>query len=470
MRRHGAALHILQINRDDELGGAAQVARSLMKASESRGHLCGMAGGSRSSGARNVFTVPREEVTTWWSGTWTRFAEALDGHGHWRGCARMQQLCRQLGRSPRQRHLAQGKEDFDHPGSWRVLEVAPWKPDIVHLHNVHGKYFDLRSLPALTAAVPTVMTLHDAWLLGGHCAHSLDCERWRVGCGRCPYPNVPLRIQRDATRYNWSLKRRIYRHMSVRVATPCHWLMSRVEQSILQPGIVEQRVINNGVDLSLHHPAADPSAVRDRLGLPAHAFILLMSSLQVRRNAWKDHKMLLQALQYLGGQITGREVMCLALGAQSEGDESVAGIQVRYVPYCYARERVAQYYQAADVYVHPARVDTFPNAILEALASGIPVVATAVGGIPEQVRSAWALGGIAKAHGDATGILVAGGDAKAMAAAILGLAQDESQRLALGRNAVSDARQRFDLEQCVDAYLDWYEEILDVEKPEAIGG
>ena len=64
------------------------------------------------------------------------------------------------------------------------------------------------------------------------------------------------------------------------------------------------------------------------------------------------------------------------------------------------------YYRAADVYLHPARADTFPNVVLEALASGTPVVATSVGGIPEQLRPE-------------TGILVRPGAPAALAQALV---------------------------------------------------
>jgi hypothetical protein len=65
------------------------------------------------------------------------------------------------------------------------LELAD-KPDIVHCHNLHGEYFDLHALDWLSARVPVVITMHDAWLLSGHCVHSLGCGRWETGCGKCP--------------------------------------------------------------------------------------------------------------------------------------------------------------------------------------------------------------------------------------------------------------------------------------------
>ena len=75
---------------------------------------------------------------------------------------------------------------------------------------------------------------------------------------------------------------------------------------------------------------------------------------------------------------------------------------MRFVGHQKSAQTVAQYYQAADVYLHAATADTFPRAVLEALACGTPVVATGVGGIPEQVRSLGDAFGPAKA----TGILV----------------------------------------------------------------
>jgi len=85
---------------------------------------------------------------------------------------------------------------------------------------------------------------------------------------------------------------------------------------------------------------------------------------------------------------------------------------------------------------------------LEAMACGTPVVATRVGGIPEQIEDG------------ATGFLVPAGDPGAMAERIMQLQDDEPRRKAMSVKASQRVRKQFSLERMVDEYLDWYKEIL----------
>jgi glycosyltransferase involved in cell wall biosynthesis len=128
-------------------------------------------------------------------------------------------------------------------------------------------------------------------------------------------------------------------------------------------------------------------------------------------------------------------------------------VELRFVPYQKDPATVARYYQAADVYVHAAHADTFPNTVLEAMACGTPVVATAVGGIPEQVDEA------------RTGFLVPAGDAQALATRLMDLLSDDVRRKNMGIEAAEDACRRFDLRLQVDAYLEWYQALVQHEEP-----
>jgi glycosyltransferase involved in cell wall biosynthesis len=216
---------------------------------------------------------------------------------------------------------------------------------------------------------------------------------------------------------------------------------------MLVPAIVESRVIRNGVDLSVFQPG-DRGFARSRLAIPDDTAMLLFSANGIRKNIWKDYSLMRSVIAGVAERLKNTHVVFVALGEDSPA-EFIGRAELRFVPYEEDPAVVAQYYQAANVYVHPARVDTFPNTVLEALACGTPVVATAVGGIPEQILDG------------ETGFLIPPGDTRAMTEAIVALLSDEKLGISLGRNAARDAVKRFDLKRQMGDYLTWYQEILE---------
>jgi glycosyltransferase involved in cell wall biosynthesis len=226
--------------------------------------------------------------------------------------------------------------------------------------------------------------------------------------------------------------------------------MEKVEQSMLAHGIVQHRVIPNGVDRSVFHPAGREAA-RAALNLPREAKVLLFAALGIRQNEFKDYATLRRAAVLLAETKEWPELVFLALGEQAT-EERIGKASIRFIPFTGDRSVVARYYQAADLYLHAARADTFPNTILEALACATPVIATAVGGIPEQINSL--------ESANPTGVLVPAGDADAMAAAAVSLLRDDTFRSLVAANAARDAAQRFDLSRVAEDYLTWYCEIL----------
>lgn len=453
-------LNIIQVSMFDRYGGAERVAWDLFQAYRARGHGSWFAVGRKRSDDAGVLVLPHHEGGKAWSRFWWRLHAGLQPvYGRFPGSRMLCRLVHRIGEPRGWLDARRGIEDFHYPGAWRLTNMTPRPPDVIHGHNLHQKYFDLRVLPWLSRQVPVVLTLHDAWLLAGHCAHSLACERWRTGCGECPDLALYSPIRRDGSAKNWRRKRDIYADSRLHVATPCRWLMEKVEQSMLTAGIVERRVIPYGVDLSVFRPG-DRAEARARMGLPQHARILLFAASGIRDNEWKDYRTMRAAVARLGERAGARpgggRLVLVALGEDAQ-PERIGAAEVWFVPFQDRLEAVASYYQAADLYVHAARAETFPNAILEALACGTPVVATAVGGIPEQVRS---LTGGAAGEDTCTGMLTPGGDAEALAGAIERLLGDGRLRRRMGENAVADARARFDLAREVDTYLAWYEEML----------
>jgi glycosyltransferase involved in cell wall biosynthesis len=385
---------ILQISTADVAGGAEAVALALHRGLRALGHDAVLAVGYRRTSEEGVVEI---------GGAGSRRQRAMRDPGVLLDALR-------------------GHEDFRFPASRRVLELVPWTPDVVHVHNLHGGYFDLRVLPEFARRAPLVATLHDAWLLTGHCAHPLDSDGWLRGCGNCPHLDTYPSLLRDGTAFNLARKRSIYADLRLTVVTPSRWLMDMVERSVLAPAAVRREVIPNGVDLELFRPGDG-----GRSGL-------VFAAQGGRANQFKDYPTLQQALKRLQSPV----------GLTVLGDPPVPA------------EEVARRLREAALYVHPSRADTFPSGVLEALASGTPVVASRVGGIPEQVT-------------DETGVLVEPGDPAALAAAIQALLADPDRLRRMGSAAAADARDRFSLGRQLDAYLALYADCLE-SSPRAGGG
>jgi glycosyltransferase involved in cell wall biosynthesis len=417
------------------------MALSLLHGYLERGRRAALAVGTKSSRNPNVREIPRNLFQR----SLGRLTQALHAQRVRILPAITSQLSR-LADLPNEIDRRRGREPFHYSGTRQLLELAPFQPQLVHAHNLHRDYFDLRFLPELSARVPLVLTMHDAWLLSGHCAHSFACERWQTGCGECPDLTIPPAIKRDATAFNWRRKRELYARSRFHVAAPCRWLIDKVERSIVAPAVLESRVIRNGIDLEVFC-AGDRTTRRAALALPRDADILLFSALSIRGNVWKDYQTLRATIARLAERRPARPLVFVAVG-EAASIEKIGHAEIRFVPFLEKSRHVAEFYQAADLYIHAARADTFPTSILEALACGTPVVATSVGGIPEQIIDG------------ETGVLTPPGNAEAMADAIAGLLDDVERRRAMGVKAGEEARLRFGRERMIEDYLNWFDEIL----------
>jgi glycosyltransferase involved in cell wall biosynthesis len=450
------ALRVLFVSTTDQGGGAEISAWNLFKTYRSWGYESWMAVGRKRTDDPYVVPIPNEESRSAWSEFWTHTANKLAAHQtKMRGVWRLRNLARWIGDPPRRLAEVQGHEDFHYPGSWKLLDLAA-PTDIIHCYNLHGAYFDLRALPWLSHQRPLILDLRDAWLLSGHCSHSFECDRWKTGCGQCPDLKIYPPINRDATAYNWRRKKRIFAKSLLYVATPSRWLMQKVEQSMLAPHIIDSKVIPTGVDLNIFHPAERPR-IRAKLNVPLDAAVLLCAGNRIQSSIYKDYQTMHLTLRLLSERFRDRKLLFIALGEDARA-ERIGNAELRFVPHVKKQEVVASYYQVADVYVHPAVADTFPRAILEALACGTPVVATAVGGIPEQINSFDAISPSGRT--EATGVVVPPADAHAMSAAVEMLLRNESLRCVLGANAITDARARFDLTKQANCYLSWYQSLV----------
>jgi glycosyltransferase involved in cell wall biosynthesis len=327
-----------------------------------------------------------------------------------------------------------------YPSSFGVA-LDPWfrESQVVQLYNVHGSYFSHSALPVLSRRRPLVWRLSDMWALTGHVAYSYDCERWRHGCGSCPYLGEYPRLRRDTTAVLFRWKDAVYRRSRITVVAPSRWLEEIARESPLL-GRFPVRRIANGLDLQVFRPHPRDEA-RRALGLDPERPVVLFSSLE-RNDRRKGGDVLAGALSSLDDL----DFQLAVLGPEASG----LGREVAALGTIRDDERLALAYAAADVFVLPALAENLPNVAVESIACGTPVVASAVGGIPDAVRDG------------ETGLLVPPARAPELAGAMRALLADDELRARLARQARAVAEAEFAAERESGEYAALYEELLAV--------
>jgi glycosyltransferase involved in cell wall biosynthesis len=202
------------------------------------------------------------------------------------------------------------------------------------------------------------------------------------------------------------------------------------------------RVVPNGIPLDDFAPdAASRGRVRGDLGIPADAFVVGWVG---RLAPEKDVPLLVRAVAPLLG--AGVRLVLVGEGpSRAEVERAVPPEVARWVTLTGARPDVAAYLAAFDVLALSSRTEGLPLAVPEAMATGLPVVATAVGGLPSSVTAD-------------CGLLVPPGDEAALRRTLAALVNDPALARAMGRSARRRALSVFSIARMADAYESLYAE------------
>jgi glycosyltransferase involved in cell wall biosynthesis len=316
--------------------------------------------------------------------------------------------------------------------------------DLVHLHWVASVQTPASVRRLLGLNKPIVWTLHDLGPFTGGCHFPAGCRHFEDSCSGCPQLlsdpfGLPAAVLRD--------KKDLWPTSAFTLAAPSRWMADQVRKSALFGSTSRLKVIPNGVDTQVFRPRPQAEA-RAALGLPLSGNYVLCGADQAQENRkgfgplgrvldrcvrdplFRSADVPILHVGDLPAGWTGKDWPLLSLGRVAE------------------ETRMALAYAAADLFVLPSLEDNLPNMMLEALSCGRPVVAFAVGGVPEIVRDGW------------NGRLVPAGDETALAQAILSLAKDPESRTRMGRNGRALIEAQYSGERQAEAYLSLYEEAL----------
>ncbi len=266
-----------------------------------------------------------------------------------------------------------------HATKKMIKWLKEYDPDVIHLHNIHGYYINIKELFSYlkTCNKKIIWTLHDCWNFTGHCSHFdyIKCDKWKTGCFKCPQKKeYPKSIVFDRSRKNYQDKKDLFTGINnMTIVTPSYWLADLVKESFLKEYRIE--VIHNGIDLNIFKPT--PSNFREKYHLEDKYIVLGVASI------WSTKKGLDDFIQ-LSNMLDDRfQIVLVGLNQEQlkKIPKNILGIERTN-----SIKELAEIYTACDVFLNLTYEDNYPTVNLEAQACNTPVITYSTGGSIESVH------------------------------------------------------------------------------------
>lgn len=314
--------------------------------------------------------------------------------------------------------------------------------DVVHYHIIHNGVLSLCDLPTLTAGKPSVLTLHDPWLLTGHCVHPRDCERWKTGCRECPYPERVFSMMEDKAALMWQIRRRLLSQSQLELVVSSQWMLDKVKQSPLTRDLTVH-LIPFGLNTTLFAPRGDGAELRKKYGVPQDRFVLFFRQTP---SEFKGMDFLCRMLERLEPKSAFALLSVEDKGLMKDISPEYCHIEMGRVE---DSRKMAELYALCDAFLMPSRAESFGMMAVEAMACGKPVVVADQTALP------------AVTFAPECGVVVRQDDVEGFASAVQALRdspEDCARRGGLGRQLVE---QHYDYDQYVLRHMALYRELKD---------
>lgn len=250
-----------------------------------------------------------------------------------------------------------------------IKEIEKFKPDVVHLHELHGYYINIESIVEYLNKrnIPVVWTFHCEFMYTGKCGYTYDCEKWKSECQNCPQlKEYPASLYFDFTNYMFHKKKQYMQSLNkLHIVTPSKWLANQVEKSFLKDKDIT--VISNGIET-------------ESIFYPRNCEHLIL------KHNLKNKKIILAVAPDLMDERKGGQwVVEIAKQFSNDDDyrfimigvkEDFSNIQKNIITVKRTKNQVelAEYYSLADLLLLTSIKETFSLVTAESLACGTPVI------------------------------------------------------------------------------------------------
>lgn len=322
-----------------------------------------------------------------------------------------------------------------------VRQIQEIDPHIVHLHDIHGYYINLKVLFRYLkeSNKPVVWTHHDCWAFTGHCAFysAIDCEKWKTGCIHCPnIKGYPKSLFIDNSKRQYALKKRLFtsleRLYNVGVS---EWESRQVKMSFLKDYPIQ--TICNGIDTDLFFPQQDRAGeVRNKYNLGSGTILLGVATAWGERKGLSDYYRLRKRLN---------EAFTIVLVGVPQALQDSLPKGIIGIPRTDSIGELSLLYSAASIVMNLASAESFGKTTPEGLACGVPSIVYNCTASPDLVDST-------------TGIVVEKGDIDSLEKAV-GTIMSWNKNETI-RNCRKRACELYSIKENWPKYISLYKEII----------
>lgn len=261
-----------------------------------------------------------------------------------------------------------------------IKEIDKIRPDIIHLHNIHGYYINSKVLFEYLSKlnVPIVWTFHDCWSFTGHCAHFdyIGCEKWKKGCYFCPLKkSYPASFVFDRSKKNYIEKKKLFNSVKNLTIVPVsNWLGDLVKESFLSSNNI--KVIYNGIDINTFKPSTNNKETREKFGLKDDFVVLGLSSVWNKSKGFDDFINLSTKID--------SKVKIILVGLNQEQIDDLPN-NIIGIKRTENINQLADLYSMSDLFLNLSYQETFGLTTAEALSCGTPALVYNATACPEVV-------------------------------------------------------------------------------------
>ena len=237
------------------------------------------------------------------------------------------------------------------------------KADIIHCHNLHHNYFNLKLLKKISKEKPVFWSLHDMWALTPHEAWIIKDELNNIKFQM----EVKPRLIWNNRKHLIKAKEKIYKNSDLQIISTSNWFLHEAANSILKNQ--KHHLIYNGINENIYKPF-DKQKIRKKLGLPKDKKIITFMASGGRLNKQKGWR---YAQEVIENYKKNNNILFVCVGSTIK-DSKLRNNNIRYIDYINNEVELAMYHSASDIFLNPSEAEAFCLILIQAMSCGVPSV------------------------------------------------------------------------------------------------